>query len=304
MPMLKKTGNIGLVIVLFNPNAANIDNIRRISPSYKGVLVDNSATRNFETDKVGLMTYLPLFDNTGIAHAQNAGAKKLLEDPDIKYLVFFDQDSDFDIDLPARLSGRHAEIARKLEETKTGKLAVLGPSIKLKLSGQTNTNPINTKDVMFGSFKPCNVLISSGCCISVDSWKDVGGYDDGLFIDEVDFEWCWRAKSKGYMLGEATDIIMEHNLGGNYKIFPYKHAIVGLWSPVRYYYIYRNHILMMRRKYLPKEWKRLRWKQKIFDTVTTLWVADNRFTILRFMIKGCWHGIMGKTGRIDRAKRA
>ena len=27
---------------------------------------------------------------------------------------------------------------------------------------------------------------------------DVGLMDESLFIDWVDFEWCWRAKSKGY----------------------------------------------------------------------------------------------------------
>ena len=49
---------IGIIIVMFAPKSGDIENVKSIAKYYKGVIVDNSSTRNFDADNVGMMKYV------------------------------------------------------------------------------------------------------------------------------------------------------------------------------------------------------------------------------------------------------
>lgn len=93
--------NIAIIIVLFNPSSVELENVRHISSVYKGVIVDNSSVSHF-SDRVNKMRYIGLGENTGIAEAQNLGLGNVLEDSEIEYVFYFDQDSIFADDYPLK----------------------------------------------------------------------------------------------------------------------------------------------------------------------------------------------------------
>jgi rhamnosyltransferase len=56
-------------------------------------------------------------------------------------------------------------------------------------------------------------LISSGSLLPMAALEAVGIMDEGLFIDHIDTEWCFRARSLGFGIFGVCDAVMRHSLG-------------------------------------------------------------------------------------------
>ena len=96
--------------------------------------------------------------------------------------------------------------------------------------------------------------MSSGTMIKLNSIPTIGYMNDDLFLDWVDFEWCWRVrKYKKYILG-LPSIFALHNLGSStVKFFNKTYHIHNL---LRYCYIVRNGIaLSLYSQALPFFWR-------------------------------------------------
>ena len=52
----------------------------------------------------------------------------------------------------------------------------------------------------------------------MESIKEIGLMNSDLFIDMVDYEWCWRANSKGFTLYEDERVIFKHQIGSEQKV--------------------------------------------------------------------------------------
>lgn len=103
---------------------------------------------------------------------------------------------------------------------------------------------------------PVDFLISSGSLISLDAMNRIGGFDEALFVEHVDTDWCLRARAMGYGLYGVARARLDHAfgdatltpaaLGGSRSLF--------LYPPERNYYLLRNSIILWRRPYAPKRW--------------------------------------------------
>lgn len=208
---------IGIVVILFHPSHEDLQHVERLKSIYTVAIVDNSC------------------NNRGIACAQNEGLR-ILKQQGVEFVVLLDQDSRIDLDFPQKMVAEY-----KLVEQKYPRLAALGPTLPYH-SQQS--------DAMF---IPQREIIASGTCLRMSVLETVGLMDEDLFIDFVDFEWCWRAEDNGYICGRTGRISMIHHVGqhlirvGSYCIFVSK--------PIRYYYQFRNHLLLSRRNYVPLQWK-------------------------------------------------
>lgn len=89
--------------------------------------------------------------------------------------------------------------------------------------------------------------MTSANLVKVETAREVGGYDENLFIDEVDHAFCFRLKDSGYTILQNISIAVNHSLGTSYKY----NAKVKLYDPVRLYYMCRNY-LYLKDKYYPK----------------------------------------------------
>ncbi|HUX82748.1 MAG TPA: glycosyltransferase family 2 protein [Halothiobacillus sp.] len=150
---------------------------------------------------------------------------------------------------------------------------------------------------------PClstDFLITSGSLIPIQVLDDVGPMDESLFIDHVDTEWCLRAKSKGYALLGDCEALLEHDLG-EYR----KRIWFGRWRDVpvhkafRYYYIFRNSILLYRRKYIPWAWIRVDLIRLVYILGFSILFGPDRLNKMAMMWKGVRDGLRGVTGRLD-----
>ena len=129
--------------------------------------------------------------------------------------------------------------------------------------------------------------------------------DDRLFIDHVDTEWFLRAKSMGFQAIGACHAIMTHNLGETRKRFwLFRWRAIPKHAPFRYYYIFRNSMLLLRRGYVDQGWRRcelLRLLKLFF--VFGMFMAP-RIKHVKMMMFGIRDGLRGRYGclHIDPGK--
>lgn len=101
---------------------------------------------------------------------------------------------------------------------------------------------INRKDgTVFRSKRSADECITSGSLTNVSAWRAIGGFDDWLFIDGVDFDFSRRLVAAGYPIVECRDVLMPHQIGESRTVnLVVKHPIAWNHAPFRWYYIQRN----------------------------------------------------------------
>lgn len=238
---------IGLVIILYNPTTEDLQQIEKLQAEYIVATVDN--------------THI----NRGIACAQNEGIK-VLQQKGVDFVLLLDQDSRIDIDFPRKMVAEYERI-----EQEHPNLFALGPSLHYHTTEDSK------------AFVPQREIIASGSCIRMSNLEKVGLLEEELFIDFVDFEWCWRANAKGYICGRTNQIRMEHHVGqhliriGRYYIF--------ISQPERYFYQFRNHKILCGRDYVPTQWKIATGIKHIARFIYLPWFYGGRE-----LLKNMWRG--------------
>lgn len=258
--------DVAIIFVLYNPSESDLLNVMHFSALYDGVIVDNSPSAHFFADAgtgvparmVNRMGYLALGGNAGIAGAQNRGIEWLIEREERRekrgeggrpeYIVFMDQDSRFSDDYPQRIACEHVAVSEG-----GIRLSAIGPTVVQKETGEAYKSAIHKEKVVNEHFVLKKHIISSGCCVHRSAFKSIGLLEVGLFIDFVDDEWCWRGNAKGFVCGITPQLTIAHKVGVR-EVHIGKH-IVSISKPQRYYYQYRNYLWLVRRKYVPRQWK-------------------------------------------------
>lgn len=55
-------------------------------------------------------------------------------------------------------------------------------------------------------------LINSGTLLSMNTVETIGNYNESLFIDSVDHEYCFRMRKKGLRLFQSKSVLLKHNI--------------------------------------------------------------------------------------------
>jgi rhamnosyltransferase len=75
--------------------------------------------------------------------------------------------------------------------------------------------PIKLGENVFDSYFKASEIITSGMTFRLQDIKDIGYFDEDLFLDMVDFDICWRALANGKLIAVDKDIKMPHEVGIN-----------------------------------------------------------------------------------------
>lgn len=238
------------VIVCFHPD---IQRLMRLSghlaaAGSRVTLVDNTPQSQLAGESLPPgVELVALGANTGIAHAQNVGIRRALDDG-ADVLVFFDQDSvvspEFLRDLIAPLvPGVAAVIAPRCLDEATGREL---PAAKIGRWGWAQ--PVFTQPEPH-ALVPVDVVIASGSAATRQTFERAGFMDEALFIDFVDTEWCLRCRSRGVAINVNTAVSMQHSIGS--RSIDAGLLTLLVHSPARCYYQIRNALLLFRRPHVP-----------------------------------------------------
>ncbi|NPT42351.1 rhamnosyltransferase [Paraburkholderia sp. 1N] len=299
-----RPNNAGVVaiVVSYEPNLAHLAGVLAAIASQTDsvVVVDNGSRR----DVRGLLTalndsrlhFLPLHRNLGIAAAHNAGIC-WARNYGGELVLLMDQDSVPDPQMVVSLRSAHESLERS-----GNKVAAVGPRFRDSDSGRLSDH------VKFGRLRiervtcpqgqkyvQVDFLISSGSLIRIDTLDAIGGMDEALFIDQVDTEWVLRARAKGYLTWGHCEAIMTHSLGEiRRRVWLGRWREVPIHKPFRYYYIFRNSVLLQRRDYPCWAWKRVDLIRLLQLAVFIVLFHPQRLQALRGMLGGLWSGLTMK----------
>lgn len=296
------------VIVTYEPDFAALNVLLGALRSQvrKAIVVDNGSCTDLRSriDPVHFagagceLICLPC--NQGVAIAQNVGID-CARRQSASFVILFDQDSAPAPDMVAKLLG----VAE--ERSAAGiKLAAVGP--RYTDARQDNPPPFIRIRGLSVERQTCNAgdgvvevdyLIASGCLIPIATLDEVGGMREDFFIDYVDIEWGLRAKKAGFQSFGACGATMQHDLGE--APIEFRGRKIPLHSPLRHYYHFRNAVRLYCESGLPLNWKIADgWRLLLKYGFYTLY-ARPRHKHWWMMSLGILHGLVGRTGKFDRA---
>lgn len=252
-------------------------------------IVDNSSLDN--TLKIlflPMVKYIPLYENKGIALAQNVGIK-YFQKRNIDSILFMDQDSTF----PKNAINKLVDSLTFLLGLDVN-VAAIGPSSFNRLTKKMYSFQEKKKDTVLpvsNEIKECYAIMSSGSLVPIDNFAIVGFMNESLFIDAVDYEWCWRAWNKcGMRSFVDLSVAIEHQLGSPGK-FLWRDISVS--SPMRLYYQFRNCIWLSKVSYTPTFWKLKVLRKYICKFLVYPIFFRPRISYLKSAIRGIIDGLFG-----------
>ena len=251
-------------------------------------VVDN--TENNQTGLIKNILLLPkvtfLHDgiNKGIAARLNQVCNLAIEDG-YEWLLTMDQDSSFEGDFFKKYITCIAQF--------TGKEDVA-------MFGVNYLERIDQNEYCTG--RAVLHLITSGSIMNLSLFKKIGGFDEKLFIDEVDLEYCFNSLSKGFKIIEFPNIYLEHSLGKLHyhrSLKNLKTTPRTLHAPLRLYYITRN-FLYIRSRYkhiFPEEIDRI--KDALLNRIkNNVLYNKKRIQVTRYVLKAILDYKRNKMGKI------
>ena len=232
---------IGGCVVLYNPDAGVVSNIQTYCYGLDLLFViDNSPVKDMAlVEKItGLsekIRYSWMGENIGLASALNHGCR-LAVSADCNWLLTMDQDSHFpEQDLVAFI--------RAIEpiEEKYGKVGIIAP-IHLVSEHFVPSPNEDYSDLRF--------TMTSGNLLNLQAGSAIGPFEEKLFIDCVDMDYCLRLRKAGYKVIQDNSARLIHSLGEfeTRKLLGKKIGTSN-HSPVRRYYITRNKIYVLKKYY-------------------------------------------------------
>lgn len=296
--------SICAVVVSYHPAAEIIGNVTSLLDQVdEAVIVDNGSgaeTKELLERLAGYPNVSVIYnrENLGIAAALNTGVRHA-KAAGHQWVATFDQDSKV-------TPGMIMTMLRAFDTyPKMNKVASLSPRYQNQLTGRIATNRSKSSRDDGLRYAEVLVVMTSGNLIRTSVFDAVGYFNESLFIDHVDSEFCLRCASRGYKILEVNDAILLHRTGA-----PTQHRFLGKirstsnHSILRRYYIARNGI------YVYKE----------FAFAYPLWVANDAYRFLKAMIvlllfetdkrqklaaitRGVIHGLSGRMGKFSGPSR-
>ena len=224
---------IGMLTVLYKPKEEYIRNIKQFC---KGVdcllIIDNSPSSNEESvKKLGKeITVIYLYQNghnLGLCKAINIGMGELIK-RGYRWGLYVDQDSKYCNDV--------LTIYKKVIDSYAGTIGVIGPQHEFDRRRLKRRNGYREKEW----------LMTSGCLFNLKVFDSIGGFDERIFLDGLDVEYCLRCKKMGYKVIQCREAVVHHHPANTKEISLGSIKLKYGWDkPVRYYYKIRADVYML-----------------------------------------------------------
>ncbi|MEX2130295.1 MAG: glycosyltransferase family 2 protein [Pseudohongiellaceae bacterium] len=252
------------VIVTFNPDITSLLKLLgQLNKETDFVVIDNGSQKIGQfTESIKVyrrcVNLVRLPENVGLAQALNIGLEYAVEQS-YRFAFLFDQDSSLCDLYVNRMLTAYDDIAKLSAKP----VAALGPRIinpqtrkqtrfKLfnRLMWRTDRHFMNTRLHFEADF-----LITSGTLIPLHVLPKTGMMKSSYFIDNVDMEWCFRAKAKGFELAGTDQAVLYHAIGERSTNPLVRSGVMALHNPSRIYYSSRNRVHLYSVPYSPLGWK-------------------------------------------------
>jgi len=239
--------NIAGVVILYHPDIKELsENINTYVHGLKELYIyDNSEiqTPGIEAALNNLhpcIKYQFFNSNEGIAKRLNQAFEAAIQTQH-DYLLTMDQDSSFKPDD----FEKYKSLIQKGVYTKVAQFGI-------------NCQP----HITISSDQPQEALtlITSGSILNLSLVKNLGDFNEDLFIDFVDAEFSYRVIQNGFINLMFSNILLNHALGNlvsGRSVLTFKKSLRIIHAPIRTFYITRNGLfLLFKHKGLSEEMRK------------------------------------------------
>ena len=235
---------IAACVILYHPKEKDLQNINTyLSKVDKLYVYDNtekSSLSFFRKEINEKIVYISDQKNKGIATRLNQACNQAIIDG-YDFLLTMDQDSSFSedkIDHYFNLVSNYYDL---------DSVAQFGIEYLEKKSCSNEKRIQSTENY---------ALITSASILVLRNYKKTEAFDENLFIDGVDFDYCLSAKKNGLKCILFENLFFNHTVGAKIKRRSIKTLYLlkkekYLCSPIRIYYLVRNTL------YLKSKWETL-----------------------------------------------
>ena len=235
------------VIIVYNIGEKIVDCFESIYNQVdKVVLVDNGSDEVTLSalNKLSLKDRVKVIynnDNKGIAYALNQGVK-YAQKKGYEWILTMDNDSIATTNMINSMLNLYTFLD---EKEKKDIVSIFPVRIDKAISNVKNLN----SDLQNQLYKYTKLDMTSGNLIRTEIFKKIGYFNEELFIDSVDTDFCLRIIESGYRMIIAERAFLLHSLGNiTKKRILIKNITYTNHSALRRYYISRN------RKYIWKKY--------------------------------------------------
>lgn len=271
-------------VVTYNPDIGILDsNLCTLCPQVNEVFVVDNGSGNVK-NILGLLQRFPNVsvytndNNLGIAQALN-WLCGLAFHKSYQWIVTMDQDSMCD-----------NLMITKLSEMIRNDIGIIAPRVEFRDKGMLIEATYNKTDAV----EKIDACITSGSLTNLEAWRLIGGFDEWMFIDHVDNEFCAHLKQKGYQIVRVNDALLYQRAGDMKHITLFgKPIMLPYYSTFRNYYICRNTVYFIR-----KYWKTIDLLREIrsfvYSQAIKLIFEKGRLRNLKSSFLGIRDGIIKK----------
>lgn len=286
------SSSICAVVVAFYPDPGFEGRLQEISGQVGGmVVVDNtpSADRNRRvraaSDDSQHFYVIVNEDNLGVGAALNQGLEHALR-LGFEWILTLDQDTTCQRDMVQTLiqaySGCHP------------RPAVIGANYFDPVNNNRTKVPVISTD----AFLERKTVITSGCLVDAAFARAIGGFREDYFIDQLDHEFCLRARSRGGLVVISRKPGMMHSVGGpDGARVPIIGLVLPEHPPLRKYYIARNTVVLVS-DYFSREpaWCLLRISRLLLGAVSMTLLEKDGLRKVKAFAFGVADGVRRRMG--------
>jgi rhamnosyltransferase len=261
-------------VILYEPTEEIYKNILSYYNQVKLLIsVDNSDKVNDDiVNKIKSIDnsfYIKNSGNLGIANALNIAAEYAIKNG-YEYMLTMDQDTALPVDAVMNLMSKYNDYS---------KIGIISPH---------HNNAIIPQPVKDSDLHESLEVMMCGNIINLEAHKKIGGFEEKLFIDYVDHDYCLRLNLNNYKVVQDNSISLLHKLGNRkIKYFFFMRFCPSNHSGIRLYYRTRNRFYVYKKywQYYPmhilKDIKAL-----ARQILSLLLLEDDKIKKLRLMFRG------------------
>lgn len=274
------------IIVSFHPEQDVLTNVEVLLKQVDHIVIVDNETSDHSKGLLSKIadrgvTLIPNLKNLGVAKGFNQGLQWGLEN-NYEYFLLMDQDS--------RLKESMVQILMSAlaDKMPSNPLSIVGPhheDFERSLQHQYSDRII---------FEP--LLITSGSLIPRTVLDAIGLYDERLFIDHVDHDFCLRLAKAGGLSFKVNDAVLLHRFGqAEIRKFLGKSFFLQSYSPIRRYHMMRNRIVLYRRYGMfGGEWFYRDLRSAIVDFIKLVFFEERKTVKLKSVFRGFIDGVLWK----------
>lgn len=279
-------------VVLYHPDP---DVILNISTYYKSVdrliVIDNSEKDNISVKNeiqknFPEVIYRSLNRNAGIAAALNIACDIAVQN-NCDWILTMDQDSSF----------AQREVTQMIDNIPAAQalfknIGIISPFHVLHEEHAVKATEHYTEK---------KIVMTSGNLLNLDAYTVTGPFEEKLFMDFVDYEYCLRLRKYKYKIIQNNLVYLKHSLGnfGIKKIFSQKIGVSN-HNSLRRYYMTRNSLYVGFKYFRLDKLFFFHMLKNIFfwDPFIIISYEKNKLTKLKSIGRGIIHFVFNKYGKM------